>query len=214
MSVKPIKPPTNNNILVNNVELKVESNQIKSQSNLIPQLKLEPHQNKPGIESLIDSNIETPSPIVKQISVQNIDANTIKDRQNKTIDVSVTKQDLESIKTKDYIYATAFENIPQYRIVEKNESGQIVLSDVRNPSVNPLGISLNNTLANQQVSILPSGKITNDSWNLKSRFVLFLGVEGRVTQEFIPEAKALVRLGKAQSNNTIFLNIEPTIEIC
>jgi hypothetical protein len=68
-----------------------------------------------------------------------------------------------------------------------------------------VGITVTSALVNQQVEVQTTSIISNDTWNLSSPGLAFLGLNGDISQN--GNQYILYPIGRIISNNTIFIDI-------
>ena len=106
---------------------------------------------------------------------------------------------------------TAGEAIAQFRIVYR-VNDLLYLADATDvDKVRAIGAIQQNVSTNGQGSVKYAGYVKNDSWNFDTNKGLFLGTEGKLVQEPLPNAVAVVDLGTVISPTEILLDISDPI---
>lgn len=75
-----------------------------------------------------------------------------------------------------------------------------------------VGLATNSaTAAGQEVEVQSSGEVTNAGWNFNPGDRLFLGPNGAIITSISPSDTLMVPIGHAIDNDTIFIDIKPSI---
>ena len=75
-----------------------------------------------------------------------------------------------------------------------------------------VGLALNSaTGAGQEVDVQSSGEVTNSGWSFTPGQRLFLGPNGAIITSISPSDTLMVPIGHAIDNDTIFIDIKPSI---
>lgn len=122
--------------------------------------------------------------------------------------ISVTVNQLAS----QQITMAAAINISGHRIIASDGTGKATYPSPDDLELcrRTIGVSTNAVVADDNVIVRTSGQITEQSWDFDPTKGLFLGTDG-VLQQTVPEAGAIVSIGRVISPTTIFISIEPPI---
>lgn len=100
------------------------------------------------------------------------------------------------------------EPVPAFRAVILDEAGIAFLADHTNlDHMNAVyGVTLESAVQGEPVGIQAFGEVSNPTWNWTPRALIFLGLDGELTQDTI-DSGFLLPVGRAISGTLMFVNV-------
>lgn len=124
-------------------------------------------------------------------------------------DINTISGQIKGIST--YI---AGESIDIYTFVYMNSEGRLnILSNADRINCDSLiGITLTSGILDDLIIVQHIGRIYNSDWNLDKNKLIFIGIDGKLTQE-CPLTGVLIRVGNVLSSDEILINISEPIHL-
>ncbi len=105
--------------------------------------------------------------------------------------------------------ATAAEDIPAFRFVAQDSSGELILANRTSlAEATVVGISTEEILTDETGTVLRSGSITNPAWSLTPGLQYYLDTDGTI-RSTVPDLStdAVAAIGTAQTSTTLFVSL-------